>query len=327
MRLRGEGRTLKLPWKKTEEKNTRQDLPVICADPSSGLTAAQAAEREEAGWDNKAVEPPTRTKGQIIRSNTVTYFNAIFVILAVCLTLVRSSILNFSFLVVVVINAVIGIVQEMKSKKALDELNILQSPRATVIRDGESRSVSVNELVRDDVVEFTAGDQICADAEVIAGECVANEALVTGEADEIRKKEGDALLSGSFLINGTCRARLTAVGADSFVNRLTLDAKKQKKPKLRGMMRSLNQLVKWIGVILIPLGLAVAYKEVYILERDLTAGVTSTVGALVGMIPEGLFFLTSIALAAGVLRLAKKKTMVRELGCIETLARDRKSVV
>ena len=321
MRLCGEGPALKLFRKKTEEKDKRRELPVICADPSSGLTAAQAAERAEAGWDNKAVEPPTRTKGQIIRSNTVTYFNAIFVILAVCLTLVRSSILNFSFLVVVVINAVIGIVQEMKSKKALDELNILQSPRATVIRDGESRSVSVNELVRDDVVEFTAGDQICADAEVIAGECVANEALVTGEADEIRKKEGDALLSGSFLINGTCRARLTAVGADSFVNRLTLDAKKQKKPKLRGMMRSLNQLVKWIGVILIPLGLAVAYKEVYILERDLTAGVTSTVGALVGMIPEGLFFLTSIALAAGVLRLAKKKTMVRELGCIETLAR------
>ncbi len=321
MRLREEGRVLKLFRKKTEEKDARRDLPVICADPAAGLTAAQAAERAEAGWDNKPIEPPTRTKGQIIRSNTITYFNAIFVILAVCLTLVRSSVLNFSFLVVVVINAVIGIVQEMKSKKALDELNILQSPRATVIRDGESRSVSVNELVRDDVVEFTAGDQICADAEVISGECVANEALVTGEADEIRKTAGDSLLSGSFLINGTCRARLAAVGADSFVNRLTLDAKKQKKPKLRGMMRSLNQLVKWIGVLLIPMGLALAYKEVYVLQRDLTDGVTSTVGALVGMIPEGLFFLTSIALAAGVLRLARKKTMVRELGCIETLAR------
>ncbi len=259
--------------------------------------------------------------GQIVRSNTVTYFNAIFVILAVCLIVVRANFLNLSFLVVVIINSVIGIVQELKSKKALDELSILGTPRARVIRDGTESVVTTEELVRDDVVELRAGDQVYADALVLEGECRVNEALVTGEADEIRRAGGDDLLSGSYLVSGLVRARLTAVGADSFVNRLTIEAKKQKKPRPRGMMRSLTDLVKWIGAGLIPMGVLLTIKEIHWLGRDLTAGVTSTVGALVGMVPEGLYFLTSLALAAGVLRLTRKKTMCRDMGCIETLAR------
>ena len=294
---------------------------MIESGPDTGLTAAQAAERREAGLDNRAVEPPTRTVGQIVRSNTLTYFNAIFVILAGCLIAVRASILNLSFLLVVIINSVIGIAQELRSKKTLDALTILTAPKATAIRDGSAQELSAEELVRDDVVEFSAGDQVCADAVVLSGSARVNEALVTGEADEIEKKAGDALLSGSYLVSGLCRARLTAVGADSFVNRLTLDAKKQKKPKPKGMMRSLTTLVKWIGVGLIPMGALLTIKEIRWLGRSLTAGVTSTVGALVGMVPEGLYFLTSLALAAGVLRLARKKTMCRELGSIETLAR------
>ncbi|MBR4579392.1 MAG: HAD-IC family P-type ATPase [Oscillospiraceae bacterium] len=286
-----------------------------------GLSSSLVEERAALGLQNLPVEPPTRTLGQIIRSNTLTYFNGIFLILAALLFTVRASIFNFSFLVVIVVNAVIGIVQELRSKKALDALTILNSPQAAVVRNGALERINAQELVRDDIVEFRQGDQICADALVLTGECQVNEALVTGEADEIRKGPGDALLSGSFLVAGCVRARLTAVGAESFVNRLTLDAKRQKKIRLRGMMRSLNQLVSIIGILLIPLGAALIFKELEILHRPPVTGVTSAVGALVGMIPEGLFLLTSMALAAGVLRLARRRTMVRDLGCIETLAR------
>ena len=309
-----------LPVKKRSAAK-RTDISVLETAPETGLSAEEAAARAEAGWSNLPVEPPTRTVGQIIRSNVFTYFNAIFVLLAAAMIAVHSQITNILFMGVVVINAAIGIVQELRSKKALDELNILSSPKAAVIRGGELTETTVDRLVRDDVVVFSAGDQVCADALVLTGECLVNEALVTGEADEIKKTPGSELLSGSFLVSGECRARLTAVGEDSFVNRLTLEAKRQKKPKLRGMMRSLSDLVKWIGIVILPMGAMLIVKEVRWLGRDLTAGVTSTVGALVGMIPEGLYLLTSLALVAGVMRLARKKTMCRQLDCIETLAR------
>ena len=294
---------------------------MIESGPDAGLTAAQAAERREAGLDNRAVEPPTRTVGQIVRSNLLTYFNLIFLLLAAALITVKASIFNLSFLGVVIINAVIGIVQELRSKKVLDQLSILQSHEYTAVRDGGDVKLPSEALVRDDIVRFFAGEQVCADALVVSGECQVNEALVTGEADEIRKEPGAELLSGSFLVSGECLARLTAVGEDSFVSRLTLEAKRQKKPQRRGMMKSLSDLVKWIGVIIIPMGVLMAIKEIRWLGRDLTSGVTSTVGALVGMIPEGLYLLTSLALVAGVLRLARKKTLCRQLDCIETLAR------
>ncbi len=294
---------------------------MLTADGDAGLTSAQAAERLEGGWANAAVTPPSRTVGQIIRSNVLTYFNAVFVLLAAALIFSGASLLNLTFMGVVIINAVIGIVQELRSKKVLDQLSILQSHEYTVVRDGKSVPLPSESLVRDDIVRFSAGEQVCADAEVISGECQVNEALVTGEADEIRKEPGAQLLSGSFLVSGECLARLTAVGEDSFVSRLTLEAKRQKKPQRRGMMKSLSDLVKWIGVIIIPMGALMAVKEIRWLGRDLTSGVTSTVGALVGMIPEGLYLLTSLALVAGVLRLARKKTLCRQLDCIETLAR------
>ncbi len=307
--------------KNKDDPARNSGIPVLETDPGLGLTAAQAEERALGGLANVSVAPPTRTVGQIVRSNLFTYFNAVFVLLAAALIAVRASIFNLSFLGVVIINAVIGIYQELRSKKALDELNILQTPQAVVLRDGAEVTLPTGELVRDDIIRLSAGEQICADAVVARGECLVNEALVTGEADEIRKAPGDELLSGSFLVSGECFARLTRVGAESFVNRLTLEAKRQKKPKARGMMRSLNDLVKWIGVIILPMGALLAVKEVHWLGRDLTAGVTSTVGALVGMIPEGLYLLTSLALVAGVLRLAGKKTMCRRLDCIEALAR------
>ena len=304
-----------------EEKPVRQEIAVREAAPMEGLTETEAAERAAAGWQNLPVEPPTRTARQIVRENLLTYFNLVFLVLALCLVAVKASILNLSFVIVVIINAVIGIVQELRSKKALDALHILSAPQCAVVREGRERRVDVSALVRDDIVIFTSGEQVCADAVVVEGECLVNEALVTGEADEIRKAPGDTLLSGSFLVSGICRARLTAVGADSFVSRLTLDAKAQKKRQPKGMMKALSDLVKWIGIGIIPMGVLLAVKEIFWLHRSVQAGVTSTVGALVGMIPEGVYLLTSLALVAGVLRLAQKKTMCREMDCIETLAR------
>ncbi|NLD51797.1 MAG: HAD-IC family P-type ATPase [Clostridiales bacterium] len=298
----------------------RVEVPVVEADAAHGLTSQQVQQRIQGGWDNPPVQSPGKTVGQIIFSNIFTWFNFIFALLALCIIAVRKW-LDLSFMGVVLSNTLIGIVQEIRSYKALEHLNLLAVPRATVLRDGREQEVDVAQLVRDDIVQFSAGHQICADAVVVTGECSVNEALITGEADEIRKVPGDTLLSGSFLVNGTCRARLTAVGCDSFVNRLTLEARKGKRAGRSEMMRDLSNLVKYIGMIIIPFGLIMFYKEHFVLGRPIDMAVPSTVGSLIGMIPEGLYLLTTLALVAGVVRLARRRTLVHEMECIETLAR------
>ncbi|MBQ3099948.1 MAG: HAD-IC family P-type ATPase [Clostridia bacterium] len=295
--------------------NYPEEIRQIC-----GLSAAEAAARFAAGKSNKPVEPPSKTVKQIILSNLLTYFNLIFFIIAFAL-IIFGRFSDLTFLFVIVINTVIGILQEIKSKNTLDKLSLLTAPTATVLRENALYKIPVDELVIDDIVSLTSGSQICADAVVVNGEITVNEALVTGESDEITKKAGESLLSGSFVVSGKCLAQLTAVGADSFVSKLTLDAKKmKKKSKSAGMMRSLTRLVQVIGVIIVPIA-------VFLMITAIRAGeswgdaVSSTAGALIGMIPEGLYLLVSIALAVSVMRLAKKKTLVHELGCIETLAR------
>ena len=303
-----------------QELPPRQNIEIINADPDYGLTQEQVQIRARAGWLNTPVDPPGKTVKQIILDNTFTYFNLVFFILAFCVIFVGQW-LNLTFMGVVICNTVIGIVQELRSKRTLDKLNILASPKATVIRDGKKGTVDTAALVRDDIVVFASGNQIYADAVVVGGECNVNEALVTGESDEIKKSPGDALLSGSFVVNGVCRAQLTAVGPDSFASRLTIEAKAVNPPQKSEMMRSLSNLVKWIGVIVIPLGITMFIKEFKWLDRTLADSVISTVGSIVGMIPEGLYLLTSLALVAGVLRLANRKTLVHDMDCIETLAR------
>lgn len=312
---------LRFRWGKKEDTAPRRpELPVAIVPPEVGLSDEQVEQRISAGYRNTPVEPPSKTVGQIVFDNILTYFNIVFILLAACIAAVGSW-NNLTFMPVVIANTVIGIVQEVRSKKTLDKLSLLTSPKGIVIRGGRKQTVRTEELVRDDVVLLSAGNQIYADAELLSGECQVNEALVTGEADEIEKKPGDKLLSGSYVVSGQCLARLTAVGSDSYVNRLTTEAKKAKKRRQSEMMLSLTRLVKWIGIILIPFGAMLFVKETLWLRRSITESVVSTVGALIGMIPEGLYLLTSVALAAGVLRLAQKKTLVHELGCIETLAR------
>ena len=310
----------KLGKKRKTEEPMRRPVPVLETNPETGLSSAQAQERVDAGWANLPIDPPGKTVGQIIKSNVFTYFNMLFFLLA-AFVLVFGTWQNAMFLGVVFANIAIGIVQELRSKRTLDKLTLLTAPHGAVIRDGRQRKIPTSEMVRDDIVVFSAGSQIFADAVVVAGECSVNEALITGEADEIKKPAGADLLSGSFVVSGECRARLTQVGADSYANRLTIEAKEAKPPQQSEMMRSLTRLVQIIGIAIIPLGILMAIKEIVWLERSVSNGVVATVASLIGMIPEGLYLLTSMALAAGVVRLAQKKTLVHDMGCIETLAR------
>ncbi len=310
----------KIGKKHKMEEPLRRPVPVLETNPETGLSSAQAQDRMDAGWGNLPIEPPGKTVGQIIKSNIFTYFNMLFFVLA-AFVLVFGTWQNAMFLGVVFANIAIGIVQELRSKRTLDKLTLLTAPHGFVIRDGRQRKIPTSEMVRDDIVVFSAGSQIYADAVVVSGECSANEALITGEADEIKKTPGSELLSGSFVVSGECRARLTQVGADSYANRLTLEAKEAKPPQQSEMMRSLTRLVQVIGIAIIPLGVLMAVKEIVWLGRSVSDGVVATVASLIGMIPEGLYLLTSMALAAGVVRLAQKKTLVHDMGCIETLAR------
>ena len=296
----------------------RQEIPVLEADAETGLSAAQAQERLDGGWGNAPVESPGASVREIIAKNVFTYFNFLFFLLAGCVIAVRQW-LNLTFLGPVFCNMFIGIVQDLRVKKKVDGLKIMAAPKCRAVRDGQIVELDAAQLVRDDIAVFSPGDQIPADAVVAAGECRVNEALVTGEADEIVKKPGERLLSGSFVVSGSCRARLTAVGADSFVSRLTLEAKQTGSQPQSEMMHSLTSLIKWIGFLVIPLGAVMFIKEYLWLKSPIADAVTSTVGSIVGMIPEGL--LTSLALVASVIRLANRRTLVHDMGCIETLAR------
>ena len=298
----------------------RQEMPRCAPKADSGLSSAQAQALAEAGWDNRPVESPTKSDKQIIRENIFTYFNLIFVVLAVCLLLVGDW-KDMTFLLIVAANAVIGIVQQLRSKRTIEKLSLLSAAKVRIIRDGKVRELPVDQLVREDVVELTAGCQIPADGPVLTGQVQVNEALITGEADAVTKEPGDQLLSGSFVISGKCRARMDQVGADSYASKLTLAAKKDDGPGKSEMMRSLDRLIRFIGVALIPISIALFYNQYIRQDMEIGQAVASTVAALIGMIPEGLFLLTSVALAVSVIRLAQNRTLIHEMNAIETLAR------
>ena len=290
------------------------------ADPSKGLSAEQVAEYRENGWTNCAVEPPSKTTAEIVKSNVCTYFNLIFLIIAIFLIL-AGSFLDLTFLPVIIANTLIGIVQEIKAKKTLEKLSVLNAPKATAIRDGAEVTLAAEDLVLDDIVVFTAGKQICADAVVLEGEVQVNESLLTGESDEITKRPGDELMSGSFIVSGSCKSRLTQVGEDSYISRLTLEAKAMKEGEQSEMIRSLNKLVKVVGILIIPIGLLLFGQQFFVSHEAFRESITSMVAAVLGMIPEGLYLLASVALAVSVMRLASQKVLVHDMKCIETLAR------
>lgn len=303
-----------------EEHVSRVPTTRYNADPHQGLTAAQVNEYTQNGWTNRAVEPPSKSVPEIIKSNVFTYFNLIFAIIAILLIIV-GSFRDLTFLPVIIANTLIGIIQEVRAKETLDKLSVLNAPKAKVIRDGKQAVIPAEKLVLDDIVVFGAGNQICADAVVLNGEVSVNESLLTGESDEITKKTGDQLMSGSFIVSGSCQARLDKVGEDSYISKLTLEAKAAKEGEQSEMIRSLNKLVKAVGIIIIPIGLLLFSQQFFFSHETFRNSVTSMVAAVIGMIPEGLYLLASVALVVSVMRLASKKVLVHDMKCIETLAR------
>ena len=298
----------------------KREVARAAPDPDRGLTNHQVKERQEKGWSNTPVEAPTKTAGQIVKENVCTFFNLIFVILAALLVAV-GSFEDMLFLFIAIANTGIGILQQLRSKATMDKLNLLAAPRANVVREGNLISVPSAQLVRDDIAEFASGDTLPADGILRSGEMWVDESLLTGEADAVTKVPGDEVKSGSAILSGRGRVQFTAVGGDSFAAQLSREAQKNPGAEKSEMMRSLDRLILFVGIALVPVGIILFYQEFCVLKLGLESSVEGTVAALVGMIPEGLYLLTSIAMAASAVKLSRKKVLVQDMNCIETLAR------
>lgn len=286
----------------------------------TGLTDEEVKQRVEEGLTNRADISTDKTTKEIVISNVFTYFNLIFLVITILLIMV-GSFRNLTFLPIIIGNTVIGIVQEIRAKKTLEKMSLLNAPHADVIRNGSVKQISTDELVKDDVILLTAGKQICADAVVISGNIQVNESLLTGEADEVEKTEGSTLMSGSFVVSGECYARLEKVGNESYISKLSLEAKSMGGKEQSEMIRSINLIVKWVGIVIIPIGLILFWQSHFVNGESITKSVTSTVAAIIGMIPEGLYLLTTVALALSTMKLARKKVLLHDMKSIETLAR------
>lgn len=286
----------------------------------TGLTDEEVRQRVEEGLTNRADISTDKTTKEIVISNVFTYFNLIFLVITILLIMV-GSFRNLTFLPIIIGNTVIGIVQEIRAKKTLEKMSLLNAPHADAIRNGSVKQISTEELVKDDVILLTAGKQICADAVVISGNIQVNESLLTGEADEVEKTEGSTLMSGSFVVSGECYARLEKVGNESYISKLSLEAKSMGGKEQSEMIRSINLIVKWVGIVIIPIGLILFWQSHFVNGESITKSVTSTVAAIIGMIPEGLYLLTTVALALSTMKLARKKVLLHDMKSIETLAR------
>lgn len=307
--------------KKSERKNSVDRhyaaIPVLQADISEGLSEQEVLLRSQSGQRNVMPPSNTKTEQQIIRENTFTFFNLIFIILAALLAIV-GAFKNMTFLLVALTNTVIGIFQEIRAKRTVDKLTLVAAGTLTVIRGGRASAVRTDELVRDDIVIFSAGNQICADAVVREGQMQVNESLLTGEADAIIKKPGDSLRSGSFVISGRCHAQLTHVGAESYAARLAAEARRDVKSTKSEMMKALTRLIRVVGFALIPVGICLFLRQSDSLS--FATNINTTVTMLIGMIPEGLYLLTSVAIAVSCLKLGRQRVLVQDMNCIETLA-------
>ncbi len=297
----------------------QQPVERLNPHPAAGLTAQQASQRAQGGWANTPPPSLGKTTARIFWDNIFTFYNLVFVFLAGCLAAVGAW-RDMLFLGVVVCNAGIGILQELRVRAVLQKAAVLTQAPVRVVRDGREQLLPPDQLVLDDVVRFAAGGQVCADAVVLTGLVEVNEALLTGEADPVKKQPGDPLLSGSVVVAGECAARLDRVGQQSYAARLTQNARRQKR-RPAGLVRDLDRWLRAVGVLLAPFGVFMGLRQCALPGTSLRYAVSSTVAALCGMIPEGLYLLVSVALAVGVLRLARQRTLVHEMACIENLAR------
>lgn len=300
----------------SENKYTERFNP----DCEAGLSSKQVKQRIDEHAVNITTDNTSITIKEIIFTNVFTYFNLIFIIFAVLLLLAREY-RGLTFMPIIIANTLIGIVQQIRSKRTLDKLNMLNSPKARLVRDGKIVTLPAESAVLDDIAVFYAGNQIYADAIIMSGEVQVNESLLTGESDEIAKSAGDTLMSGSFIVSGTCRAKLDKIGDDSYIASLSAQAKQMDKREHSQMMSDLNKLIKIVGIIIIPIGIIMFCQQFFTNSLGISESVSRTIAALLGMIPEGLYLLASVALALSVMKLARRRVIVHDLSCVETLAR------
>lgn len=310
----------------TDQSTEEADGSQAVCDSLNGLTDAEVAERVAAGKINGDVNIKTKSVARILRTNIVTFFNVLFLIIAFIMSFFveegLEGLFNYGFFIVAVVNCLIGIIQELAAKKTIDNLSLLHAPKARALRNGEEREIALKDIVLDDVLALSAGNEIAADSVVLEGAVEVNEALITGEPDAIIKKCGDELLSGSFVVSGTAKVRVKHVGKDNYAARITADAKKQ-KPQNSEIYKGLNKIIKFMSIILVPLGVALFCVKYFLQggSEEVDATVLTVLGTLIGMIPSGLVALTSAVFCVSVVRLAKRKALAQDLYCSEILAR------
>lgn len=291
----------------------------IVADINIGLTTEQVEERKAQGLVNFNTEASTKSVKQIVRENVCTLFNMINIVLAIAVICV-GSFKNLTFMMIIILNTLISIVQELRSKKTLDKLQVLASSKVTSIRDGEKVKLDINEIVLDDVLCFEIGNQVVVDSVIREGEVEVDESFITGEAETVFKNKGDMLVSGSFIVSGKATCQVVHIGLDNYTAKIASDTK-YIKPISSEIMRSLNKIVSMISCLIVPVGILLFSRQMYLEGNTVSQAVVNTVAALIGMIPEGLVLLTSTVLAVSVIRLSRRKVLVQDLYCIETLAR------
>lgn len=310
-----------MPLKKTATQPPAQTRPAarFYPDPAQGLMPQQVEQRMAQGLHNGDSGVKSKTEGQIIWENVFTFFNLLNFALALAVILVGSP-RSALFMGVIFSNIVIGSFQGIRAKRTIDKLSLISSPKANVIRGGQRFTIQVEDVVLDDILLLESGNQICSDAMVASGECEVNESLLTGEADPILKRPGDQLLSGSFLVSGSCCAQVEHVGRENYANQITGGAKTVKKRNSE-IMNSIDFIVKIIGFAILPIGGLLFWKQYFVLGDTFQNSVVSTTAAMVGMIPEGLVLLISLAFAVSVIKLSARKTLCQDMYCVETLAR------
>ncbi|MBU5453672.1 HAD-IC family P-type ATPase [Pseudoflavonifractor sp. MSJ-30] len=298
-----------------------EEIELLHTDPVQGLTSAQAEQHIAEGLGAGQTGNTGKSEKEIILRHTLTFFNLVFIVLAVLLIVGKSTVMNMGFLGVVVVNTVIGIFQEIRAKRAVDKLSLVARRPVKIVRDGRVQDIAPEDIVRDDIAEFGQGDQICADGILRSGSLYVDESLLTGEEDSVEKQPGDQIHSGSVVLAGRGRVELTAVGENCGAAALAREAKHNPQAKKSEMTRSLDRLILFLGLALVPVGIILFRQEYMVLKLPLRESTEGTVAALVGMIPEGLYLLTSVALAVSAQKLSKSRVLVQDMNSIEALAR------
>jgi len=296
-------------------------------DYKVGLTKEQVLSRLNDNLVNYNDQPPTKSVKQIIKDNFFTYFNFLNLILGGAIIVagivggeIFNSLKNCAFMGVIIVNSIISIVQEVISKKTIDKLSVLASSKVVAIRDEREYELEIDQIVLDDVLKFSLGNQVVVDSVILDGSVEVNESFITGEVDPISKVVGDTILSGSFIVSGSCYAKVEHIGRDNYISKISSEAKYHKKVN-SVIMNSFEKMLKVLSIVIIPVGILLLINQLKVTDYDVTSSIFNTVGALIGMIPEGLLLLTSSVMAVSVVRLSKYHVLVQQLYCIETLAR------